>query len=85
MSESGTEGSWQAGRMQICASRPSHVGPADPTLIQQDILFRRASFIMPPGRHIHKMLALISLHHPIEVSWSASKSEVAHFGRWVQH
>ena len=70
MSESGTEGSWQAGgviRMQICASRPSHVGPADPTLIQQDILFWRASFITPLGQ-IHKVLALIFLYHPIEVS-----------------
>ena len=70
MSESGTEGSWQAGgviRMQICASRPSHVGPADPTLIQRDILFWRASFITPLGQ-IHKVLALIFLYHPIEVS-----------------
>ena len=83
MSESGTGGSWQAGRMQICASRPSHVGPADPTLIQQDILFWRASFITPLGQ-IDKMLARIFLYHPIEVSWSVSKSEVAHFGRLVQ-
>ena len=83
MSESGTGGSWQAGRMQICVSRPAQVGPADPTLIQQDILFWRASFITPLGQ-IDKMLARIFLYHPIEVSWSASKSEVAHFGRLVQ-
>ena len=67
MSESGTGGRWQAGRMQICSSRPSHLGPADPTLIQQDILFWRASFITPLGQ-IHKVLALIFLYHPIEVS-----------------
>ena len=70
MSESGTGGSWQAGgviRMQICASRPAHVGPADPTLSQQDILFWRTSFITPPGQ-IDRMLALIFLYHSIDVS-----------------
>ena len=67
MSESGTGGSWQAERMQICVSRPSHVAPADPTLIQQDILFWRASFITPLGQ-IDKMLALIFLYQSIEVS-----------------